>query len=141
MSSSGENQDERTGLIIMTDDECVELLESTPIGRVVFIADGSPVALPVNYRWFEDSVVFRALDGSKLHAAALESPVGFEVDRWNENDRSGASVLIKGLAAEVTDWAEKAQLEEQNVVPWAGGPWRQAWVRITPDQITGRRLG
>ncbi len=141
MSSSEQNQDERTGLIIMTDDECVELLESTPIGRVVFITDGHPVALPVNYRWFENSVVFRALDGSKLHAAAQESPVGFEVDRWDEHSRAGASVLIKGTATEVTDWAEKAQLEELNVVPWAGGPWRQAWVRIAADQVTGRRLG
>lgn len=42
--------EDRTSLVTMTRADCVELLIGTPIGRVVFIDDGHPLALPVNYR-------------------------------------------------------------------------------------------
>lgn len=131
---------DETGLEILDDDECRRLLADTPIGRVAFVADGMPVALPVTYRWFQDSVVFRSLQGQKLLAATLEQPVAFEIDHWDEHDRSGWSVLVKGTAAEVTEWAEREQLEQLDLVPWSDGRWRECWVRITPAEITGRRL-
>ena len=132
--------DERTGLEVMTPEECDELLSSTPIGRVVFVDDGQPIALPVNFRWFEKTVIFRTLEGQKLRAAVLEAPVGFEVDEWDPDTHAGSSVLIKGRASEVTEWADKERLEDLGVVPWAEQPWKQCWVRITPDEVTGRRL-
>ena len=140
MADANPLADDRTGLLVMTAEECEELLASTPIGRVVFVDDGQPIALPVNYRWFEDCVVFRTLEGQKLRAAVLEAPVSFEVDRWDPVTQSGASVLVKGQASDVTDWAEKERLEELGVVPWAKQPWKQSWVRIVPDEVTGRRL-
>lgn len=133
--------EDRTPLAEMTRAECLELLTGTPVGRVVFIDAGHPVALPVNYRWHGDSVVFRALEGTTLIDGVQGTPVSFEVDRWDEHGRTGASVLVKGAAAEVTQWAEKEQLEELDVVPWASDEWRQSWVRITPHEITGRRIG
>lgn len=131
---------DETGLEILDDTECRRLLATTPIGRVAFVADGAPLALPVNYRWFQDSVVFRSLEGQKLHAAALSQRVSFEIDGWNEHDHAGWSVLVKGTANEVTAWAEREELEQLDLVPWSNGRWRECWVRITPDEITGRRF-
>lgn len=126
--------------VIMTPDECLELLRDTPIGRVVFVIGNQPTALPVNYRWHDGAVVFRALEGTPLLGATRRGSVAFEVDRWDERTRTGASVLIKGTTAEVTDWADKEQLEQLNLVPWAGDEWRQSWIRIVPNEMTGRRI-
>jgi nitroimidazol reductase NimA-like FMN-containing flavoprotein (pyridoxamine 5'-phosphate oxidase superfamily) len=122
----------------MDEDRCVELLRSTPIGRIGFIADGAPLVLPVNFAWFEDTVVFRTLEGQKLAAAAEGQTVCFEVDSWDAGTRSGWSVVVKGVAREVTNWAEQEQLENVGLVPWAREEWRKIWVRIEPSEITGR---
>jgi uncharacterized protein len=119
---------------------CIELLESTPIGRIGFTTAGGPMVLPVNFSWFEDSVVFRSLDGQKLSAAADGQVVCFEVDQWNAEDRSGWSVVVRGAARAVTQWAEREQLENLDLVPWARDAWRPRWVRIEPAEITGRLL-
>lgn len=119
---------------------CVELIESTPVGRIGFHADERLLVLPVNFAWFEDSVVFRTLEGQKLAAAAEGQSVCFEVDHWNAENRSGWSVVLTGTAREVTHWAEREQLEQIGLLPWSKAKWRPLWVRIDPDEITGRVL-
>ncbi len=130
----------RTGMAILDRAECIDLLARTPIGRIEFVAHRQPVVLPVNYRWFDGSIVFRTLDGDKLHAAAMNQPVAFEIDEWDGETSLGWSVVVKGLAHEVTNWAEAEQLEQLGLVPWSNDVWRQKWVRVYPDEITGRRV-
>ena len=122
------------------EDECIKLIGSTPIGRVAFMVDDEILALPVNYRWHEGGVVFRTLDGLKLAAAANHQKVCFEVDDWDAKKRSGWSVVIQGVAREVENWAEEAQLDEIGLIPWAKAEWRPIWVRIEPTSISGRVL-
>ena len=119
---------------------CVELIESTPVGRIGFSADGAPMVLPVNFAWTEETIVFRTLEGLKLAAAAAGQRVCFEVDRWDGADRSGWSVVVTGIAREVTDWAEREALEQVGLVPWTREAWRTMWVRIQPIDISGRVL-
>jgi nitroimidazol reductase NimA-like FMN-containing flavoprotein (pyridoxamine 5'-phosphate oxidase superfamily) len=119
---------------------CVELIESTPIGRIGFQVDGAPMVLPVNFAWADDTIVFRTLEGMKLAAAAAEQTVCFEVDRWDETARSGWSVVVTGVAREVTEWAERELLEQIGLVPWVREAWRTMWVRIEPSDISGRIL-
>lgn len=119
---------------------CIELLETTPVGRIGFTAGGRPMVLPVNFAWFEDSVVFRSLDGQKLAAAAEAQEVCFEVDHWDTQARTGWSVVVRGQARQVTQWAEREQLENIGLVPWARDAWRHLWVRIEPTEMSGRRL-
>ncbi len=129
------------GLDVLDRMTCLRLLEETPIGRIVFIEDGGqPMALPVNYLVVDGAIVFRTLEGQKLSAASIGQRVAFEVDDWDPDHRAGWSVVVKGRAEEVTQWAEAEQLEQQGLVPWAHGEWRTLWVRVTPDEITGRRL-
>ena len=92
---------------VLDEATCVELLESTPIGRIGFSTDGELLVLPINYRWYEHSVVFRTLEGHKLAAAAEQQHVCFEVDHWDADTRTGWSVVVQGVARDVTHWAER----------------------------------
>ena len=119
---------------------CLELIASTPIGRVGFTSDGAPLVLPVNFAWHEGAVVFRTLEGLKMAAAAEGQTVCFEVDQWDAHAKTGWSVVVRGQASEVTDWAEIAQLEEIGLTPWSKEAWRKLWVKIVPTEISGRVL-
>ncbi|MEM9562963.1 MAG: pyridoxamine 5'-phosphate oxidase family protein [Actinomycetota bacterium] len=132
--------DGRTGLLRLSLDDCIAILASSSIGRIVFVDGDQPIALPVNYGWFEESVVFRTGEGLKLTAALDGQRVGFEVDRIDETTHSGVSVLVKGEARVVENWAEQEQLEQLDVRPWQRQPWRRGWVRVAPTEITGRKL-
>lgn len=125
---------------VIDDDECIRLMESTPIGRVAFLVDDEILALPVNYRWHEGGVVFRTLDGLKLAAAANNQNVCFEVDQWDAGSRTGWSVVVQGVARKVENWAEEAQLDQLGLIPWAKEEWRPIWVRIDPTSMSGRVL-
>lgn len=120
--------------------ECIERLESTPIGRLGFVVDGAPLVLPVNFAYVEGAIVFRSVEGQKLDAAAQGQPVCFEVDRWDERTHTGWSVVVRGTAREVTDWSEKELLENVGLTPWAKEEWRGRWVRVEATEITGRLL-
>lgn len=125
---------------VLDEARCVELLESTPVGRIGFSTDGELLVLPVNFKWYENSVVFRTLEGQKLAAAAESQHVCFEVDHWDAGRRTGWSVVVQGVAREVTNWAEDAHLDQIGLVPWAKAAWRPIWVRIDPTMISGRVL-
>lgn len=125
---------------VIDDDQCIELIESTPIGRIGFMSDGAPMVLPVNYALHEGAVVFRTLEGTKLSAAAEGQTVCFEVDQWDAATRSGWSVVIRGQASEVDGWGEIEQLENIGLVPWSKEKWRPIWVKIVPSEISGRVL-
>ena len=127
-------------LEILDEAECIRRIESTPVGRVGFISDGVPLVLPVNFEWHDGGVVFRTLEGQKLAAAASQQTVCFEVDDWDQQTHSGWSVVMSGAARQVTEWAEIEQLERLGVVPWTKGEWRPLWIRIEPEELSGRQL-
>ncbi|TMS00355.1 pyridoxamine 5'-phosphate oxidase family protein [Nonomuraea basaltis] len=68
----------------------------------------------------------------------VEIKIGFEVDRIDEAQREGWSVLIQGPAHHVPP-DEVAKVIDADVTPWAGGD-RQLYIRAIPHQITGRRI-
>ena len=120
--------------------ECDTLLAAQPIGRVGFDFAGKPVILPVSYRYVDGVVVFRTVVGQKLHAAAAHRPVAFEVDGWDEKTRTGWSVLVKGTAEEIVDWSRARWADDSGLDTWADAEERDRWVRIVPEEITGRRI-
>ena len=119
--------------------ECLELLEPGGVGRVGFAAAEGIVMLPVNFALAGKTIVFRTAPDTLL-AVYANGPVSFEVDRVDEVLRVGWSVLVHGHAHKVADEREIRHLEAGGrVTPWAAGA-RDVFVRITPTQITGRRL-
>ena len=70
----------------------------------------------------------------------MQRPVCFEVDHWDTMSHTGWSVLAKGVADEVLDAEEIAQLERLPVRPWSRPDLRDHWVRIMVEELTGRRV-
>ncbi len=123
----------------LTIDECRALVGPGGVGRVVFVDDGVPVALPVNFRVLEDDILFRTEAVSTVLAALPEQRISFEVDHLDEALTEGWSVLITGNGRTVVDPIERDQVRALDVSPWAGGE-RDTFVRLAPDQVTGRRI-
>ena len=114
--------------------ECLELAARHKIGRLaVVMRAGSPLVVPVNYVLDGDVVVFRTAPGSKLTALG-ERPVSLQVDEVDEAHDAGWSVLIQGVAVEMTLPPVGIEIDS-----WAPGD-KDHWVRIIPASITGRRI-
>ncbi|HBZ69136.1 MAG TPA: hypothetical protein DEP35_05065 [Deltaproteobacteria bacterium] len=122
-------------------DECLKLLRQGSVGRLAVVIDGKPHVLPLNYAADEDGViVFRTADLTAATDAALAN-VAFEVDEIDLARRQGWSVAVHGFAREITEAIDddSKRLLRMPVHPWAPGQ-RDRWFKITPKEITGRRL-
>lgn len=128
------------GLEVLSEQQCLELLASRDLGRIVFSIGDQPEALPVNYATDGSIVVFRIGEGQKAQQVVLRK-VAFEVDSWDSEAGVGWSVLLKGVAQEVTTGIEPfaAALRERPVNPLAPGV-RERWIAVYPAEITGRRF-
>ncbi len=131
---------DHAGLMVLSFDECLELMAHTGVGRVAFLADGEIEVLPVNYTVEGARVAFRTANGSKLEAAVEQAVVAFEVDAYDPSARTGWSVVIKGRADVVSDRNVIARLEISGLKPYATAVPKPEWVVIHPNTITGRRL-
>jgi nitroimidazol reductase NimA-like FMN-containing flavoprotein (pyridoxamine 5'-phosphate oxidase superfamily) len=123
----------------MTDEECLAHLDPGGIGRIVFDDERGPVALPVNFRMLDGSIVFRTGDGSIGRAVQQGKTLSLEVDHLDEALGEGWSVLATGSATEVTDREQIEKAEQVHITPWAGGD-RHLLVSLTPRKLTGRRI-
>jgi transcriptional regulator with XRE-family HTH domain len=119
--------------------ECAELLRPGGIGRVVFVEARGPVALPVNFRMLDGTVVFRTMLNVSLDSALGAGPISFEIDHIDEALVEGWSVLITGWGHVVVDANELNHVRELAISPWAGGD-RDVYVCIVPTTHTGRRI-
>jgi len=123
----------------LTPTECSRLIAPGGVGRIGFGTISGPVVLPVNFATVEGTVVIRTGEGTILEGHGDER-VAFEVDRIDEALCRGWSVLVRGQAHRVTHPAELRRVrEEAAVLPWVGAD-REAYLRIIPDHITGRRI-
>jgi len=131
---------DHAGMDMLSLAECLDHLRAETVGRVAFVQAGEPVVLPVNYLFYRDAIVFRTARGEKLEAAWRRSPVAFEIDGFRSISEDGWSVLVRGMAEVVDD---ETQLDELSSIPfktWAKGSERPYWVKIHPDEITGRSI-
>ncbi len=98
-----------------------------------------PQVLPVNYAVLDGDVAFRTGVNTVLAAGTDDRTVAFEADEIDDLMESGWSVQVVGRARHVYDQAEVANVFERLSDPWAPGT-RPLVVRITPEEITGRRF-
>ena len=131
---------DHAGLKVLSFKECLELVATSGVGRIAFFADGEIEVLPVNYTIDGPSVAFRTGTGSKLEAAVERAVVAFEVDAYDECERTGWSVVIKGKAEVVTDPEVLQRLENSGLRPYATSVPKPEWVVIHPNTITGRQV-
>lgn len=133
--------EQNQGLAPLTEDACINLLALGYTGRLAFIAaDGRPLILPVNYRLDADHrIVVRTTEGEKLEAARRGDLAAFEIDGIDEEYRSGWSVVVRGRLRDITDEGEDSR-PEHPLRPWVRGASRDCWIRLEPDEISGRRV-
>jgi uncharacterized protein len=133
--------DLRSGLDRLSREQCVALMATEDVGRLVVVDNGRPLIFPVNYALDGEAPVFRTASGTKLWASTRSSVV-FEVDHIDRETRTGWSVIVHGIAHEVTAF-DRSDLQSRvaglPVVPWAPGD-KPSVVRIEPRLITGRRI-
>lgn len=132
--------DSRTGIEVLTREECLELLADDVIGRLAILVGGAPTILPVNYVLDGSTVVFRTDPGAKL-SSGPRGPACFEIDDFDRASHVGWSVVVAGMLEEVTPYASATygRLHELPITPWAGGD-KDHWMRLVPTLITGRRI-
>lgn len=122
-------------------DECLRRLATRSVGRLAVTVGHYPEVFVVNYRLDDFIVVFRTHPGTKLDAAN-HANISFQVDHIDEVHRTGWSVLIQGMAEDVTDRIGDPITErtrDLGVDPWAPGE-QPRLVRIIPARITGREI-
>lgn len=126
------------GLEVLDRDECIRLLGSVPLGRVVFTDRALPAIQPVNFVLDGADVILCIATGSKLAAAVRSTVVAFEADAFDPDDRTGWSVTLVGHARVVNSPPEIQRLSELPLQQWAPGP-SDRFVRIS-GHVSGRRI-
>jgi nitroimidazol reductase NimA-like FMN-containing flavoprotein (pyridoxamine 5'-phosphate oxidase superfamily) len=121
--------------------ECWRLVATQPVGRLAVIVGHYPMVFPVNYAVDDKTILYRTGVGAKLWSVH-RSNVTFEVDQVDVFHRSGWSVMIMGVAEEINIERNRREISRAELAgarPWAPGV-RDHFIRIHPDQITGRRI-
>jgi len=126
------------GLEILDRVECLALLSTRSLGRIVFTDQAMPAVLPVNFSVWDGSVLIRTGAGSKLAAATRNAVVAFEVDEIDPDSGKGWSVVVVGRSGVVDNPAEVTEAEEVAPRSCVGG--RDHLIRIRIGSITGRRV-
>lgn len=130
---------ELDALVELDRGECLRLLATGVIGRVVFTDAALPAAQPITYLLDCDEVIFRAGGGSKLAAATRHAVLAFEADEITGPTLTGWSVLGVGQAYQVTDPDRLAELARRPPVPWVPADTADT-IAIPLQRLTGRRL-
>lgn len=119
--------------------QCLDRLQTTRVGRLIFTEGALPAVQPVNFRLWRDDVVIRVAGGAKLAAAADHQVVAFEADDLDQDLRSGWSVTVVGHAEPITGVDDLVEVAGTFVTPWVTGH-RDHFIRIKTEQMTGREF-
>jgi uncharacterized protein len=119
--------------------ECLRLLATACVGRIVYTDHALPAVTPVNYAFDGTAVVFRTSAGSRLAAGTRDAVVALEVDALDERLRTGWSVVVVGLAEEIRAAGALLRAEQLRLASWVDGD-LDVFVRLVPAEVSGRRL-
>jgi uncharacterized protein len=123
----------------LTRDQCLQLMASVPVGRIIYTRQALPAVELVNFGLDNSDIIIRTSYSGKLAAALRGAIVAFEADSLDTGRRVGWSVTAIGPSHEVTDPDEVARLEQIGVSSWAPAE-RDHFIRISPGILNGRRL-
>jgi uncharacterized protein len=135
----GTTFDRRTGSYVLTVADCWALLADHEVGRLAVSLGGHPDIFPINYVVDGETIVFRTAAGTKLAGAVLGLGVAFEIDGYDAHEGEAWSVVVKGEASQIEHPDERYRAETLPLFPWNANP-KFDFVRITPDEVTGRRF-
>jgi uncharacterized protein len=123
----------------LTRDECLQLMASASVGRIIYTRQALPAVELVNFAMYNGDIIIRTARSGKLAAATRGAVVAFEADNVDADRHVGWSVTIVGQSQEVTDPDEIGRLEQMGLSSWAPGD-RDHFIRISPGILSGRWL-
>jgi uncharacterized protein len=130
---------DHNGLEVLERDECLRLLGTATLGRIGVTSGALPTVLPINFRFDGSRILFRTGVGTKLDAATQNAVVAFEVDQIDPFAHTGWSVVVQGVAHELTDPDELEEVQRPPLARWAPGEDHRV-VAIAPEIVSGRRI-
>jgi hypothetical protein len=119
--------------------ECLDLLASLPIGRLVYTRQALPAVEPVNFALSDGEIVIRAGDGGQLAAAARGDVVAFEADAPDTTASPGWSVTVIGRSRQAGAAEEISRLGQLGLVSWTPGE-HDHFICIGIEIVTGQLL-
>jgi uncharacterized protein len=123
----------------LTRGECMRLMGSVPVGRIVYTRQALPAVELVNFGLIDGDIIIRTSAEGKLAAATRGVVVAFEADSVDLAGQTGWSVAIVGQARAVTDGAEIRRLEVMTPASWV--TWgNDHLISISPAIVNGRRV-
>jgi uncharacterized protein len=123
----------------LTRDECLQLMASAPVGRIIYTRQALPAVELVNFAIYNGDIIIRTDHSGKLAAATRAAVVAFEADNLDNERHVGWSVTVVGQSQEVTDPNEIGRLKQIGLRSWVPGD-REHFIRISPGILNGRRL-
>src|SRR5437016_403996 len=128
---------DQSGLEILDRDECLALLATARVGRIVFTARGLPAVQPVKFVCRREALWFPAHAHTDLFGAAQEDVVAFEADGFAADLATGWWVSVLGRAGA----AQECDLPRHPDLSWHGpAVGKLRWVRIPIEVVSGRRV-
>lgn len=127
------------GVEALSPAECLRLLATQPVGRLVLHEGGLPAVRLVNFVVEDGGVLFRTAGGQTYETARRGDVVAFEADEYDADRHLGWTVTAVGHVWPVTDAEELDRLGRLPLRPWAAGV-RPNLVRLDIETISGRRL-
>ncbi|MGA5821879.1 pyridoxamine 5'-phosphate oxidase family protein [Kitasatospora sp. NPDC094028] len=119
--------------------ECLRLLSTVPVGRVVYTEHALPAVLPVSFEVLDGLLVLAVRRGSATARGLDGTVVAFQADLLDPVTRTGWSVLVHGRADVLRDPATVRRVLRSGLRPWVGDP-EPLFVGLVPELVSGRRL-
>jgi nitroimidazol reductase NimA-like FMN-containing flavoprotein (pyridoxamine 5'-phosphate oxidase superfamily) len=126
-------------LVVLDRSECLRLLATVPVGRLIFTAGALPTVKMMNFVLAGDMIVLRTAPGTAAARKAAGSVVAFEADTVDAATSSGWSVTVTGWAELVTEEQAIATYSSLALVPWAPGE-RDQFITIRAEVVQGQHI-
>jgi nitroimidazol reductase NimA-like FMN-containing flavoprotein (pyridoxamine 5'-phosphate oxidase superfamily) len=126
------------GLQVLSREECLKLLDTAAVGRLVYTHMALPVVHPVVFVLDGECVVLRVPDGSAT-LVARDTIVAFQIDDVAPDLSRGWSVMAVGHVTEVEEQARLARLRQLPLASrgYGGG---DHFLVVDLEVLTGRRI-
>jgi uncharacterized protein len=119
--------------------QCLTLMRTVRIGRVVYTDQALPAVTPVNFVVDGDAVIIHTGSGSTLAAALRGTVAAFEVDHVDSETGNGWWVTVTGRTQLLGATADVAYANRLPLRPWVQAPNAQ-FVRISCQHVSGGRF-
>jgi len=124
---------------VLGEAECLALMGTVPLGRIVFTEGALPAVQPVTFVLVGGEVFIPTKRGAKVVAASRGAVVAFEVDDFDAASRTGWNVTVVGASRVISDPGEVARLDRLGVQPWAPSD-AHCYIGIQIRVVGGRRI-